>query len=136
MATVIRLQRGGRKNLDFYRIMVADSARARDGRFLEEIGLYDPKVTPASITLKEDRALEWLSKGATPSFTVKSILRRQGTLAKLEALRQGKDPASVQVTPRAEKAKKPALSRKAKAKAAEAAAPKAEAPAAEAPAEA
>lgn len=122
MATVIRLQRGGRKNLDFYRIMVADSAQKRDGRFLEEIGHYDPKPSPALVVLKEERALEWLSKGATPSFTVKSILRRQGTLAKFDAAKAGKDPASLQIAPRAEKAKKPAISRKAKAKAEAAAA--------------
>jgi small subunit ribosomal protein S16 len=122
MATVIRLQRGGRKNLDFYRIMVADSAQKRDGRFLEEIGQYDPNPTPAQIVLKEERALEWLGVGAVPSNTVKSILRRQGVLAKFEAVKNGQDAAAVQVAPRAEKAKKPTISRKAKAKAEAAAA--------------
>jgi small subunit ribosomal protein S16 len=122
MATVIRLQRGGRKNLDFYRIMVADSTQKRDGRFLEEIGQYDPNPTPALVVIKEDRALEWLGVGAVPSSTVKSILRRQGVLAKFEAVKKGQDLATVQVAPRAEKAKKPTISRKAKAKAEAAAA--------------
>lgn len=114
MATVIRLQRGGRKNLDFYRIMVAESSQKRDGRFLEELGQYDPNPTPAQIVIKEDRAIEWLKTGAVPSATVKSILRRQGILAKFEAAKIGK---TVEIAPRAEKAKKPTISRKAKAKA-------------------
>ncbi|MEN9352814.1 MAG: hypothetical protein RL318_139 [Fibrobacterota bacterium] len=114
MATVIRLQRGGRKNLDFYRIMVAESSQKRDGRFLEEIGQYDPNQNPSTVVIKEERAIEWLKTGAVPSTTVKSILRRQGVLAKFEAGKVGK---TVEIAPRAEKAKKPTLSRKAKAKA-------------------
>lgn len=118
MATIFRLQRGGRKNRSYFRIMVADSAQKRDGRFLEEVGNYDPLTTPATIQLKEAAILEWLSKGAVPSDTVKSIFRRHGLLVKHQAVLEGKDPASVGNTVIAEKAKKPVPSKKAQAKAA------------------
>lgn len=118
MATIFRLQRGGRKNRSYFRIMVADSAQKRDGRFLEEVGNYDPLSVPASITLKETSILEWLSKGAQPSDTVKSIFRRHGLLSKHEAIQAGKDPSTVGTTVIPEKAKKPVPSKKAQAKAA------------------
>ena len=118
MATIFRLQRGGRKNRSYFRIMVADSAQKRDGRFLEEVGKYDPLTVPATISLKEAQILDWLAKGATPSDTVKSIFRRHGLLAKHVAVLAGQDPASVGNTVIAEKAKKPQLSKKAQAKAA------------------
>ncbi|HNY31799.1 MAG TPA: 30S ribosomal protein S16 [Fibrobacteria bacterium] len=118
MATIFRLQRGGRKNRSYFRIMVADSAQKRDGRFLEEVGSYDPLTTPATIQLKEAAILEWMSKGAVPSDTVKSIFRRHGLLVKHQAVMEGKDPASVGTTVIPEKAKKPVPSKKAQAKAA------------------
>jgi small subunit ribosomal protein S16 len=118
MATIFRLQRGGRKNRSYFRIMVADSAQKRDGRFLEEVGTYDPLKVPAQITLKETVILDWLAKGATPSDTVKSIFRRHGLLAKHGAALVGKDPSTVGNTVIAEKAKKPQPSKKAQAKAA------------------
>lgn len=118
MATIFRLQRGGRKNRSFFRIMVADSAQKRDGRFLEEVGIYDPLKTPAEIRLKEASILEWLAKGALPSDTVKSIFRRYGILAKQGAIKAGKDPSTVGTTVIPEKAKKPVPSKKAQAKAA------------------
>lgn len=118
MATIFRLQRGGRKNRSYFRIMVADSAQKRDGRFLEEVGTYDPLSVPASIQLKEASILEWLAKGATPSDTVKSIFRRHGLLAKHGAVLAGQDPATVGNTVKTEKAKKPQPSKKALAKAA------------------
>jgi len=122
MATIFRLQRGGRKNRSYFRIMVADSAQKRDGRFLEEVGSYDPLTTPAQIRVNEASILEWLSKGAVPSDTVKSIFRRQGILAKYEAILSGQDPDKLQIEIKTEKAKKPQLSEKAQAKAAKAAA--------------
>lgn len=118
MATIFRLQRGGRKNRSYFRIMVADSAQKRDGRFLEEVGTYDPLKVPALITLKEAVILDWLAKGATPSDTVKSIFRRHGLIAKHGAAKEGKDPSAVGNTVIAEKAKKPTTSKKAQAKAA------------------
>ena len=121
MATIFRLQRGGRKNRSYFRIMVADSAQKRDGRFLEEVGTYDPLKVPAAITLKETAILDWLAKGAEPSDTVRSIFRRHGLLAKREAVLAGQDPASVGNVVKSEKAKKPVASKKAQAKAAAAA---------------
>jgi len=122
MATIFRLQRGGRKNRSYFRIMVADSAQKRDGRFLEEVGTYDPLLTPAQIRINEASILEWLAKGAVPSDTVKSIFRRQGILAKYAAIQAGEDPDKLQIEIKTEKAKKPHLSKKAQAKAEKAAA--------------
>ena len=118
MATIFRLQRGGRKNRSYFRIMVADSAQKRDGRFLEEVGTYDPLKVPAQIVLKDSVILDWLAKGAVPSDTVKSIFRRHGLMAKHGAALEGKDPSAVGNTVIAEKAKKPQISKKAQAKAA------------------
>lgn len=117
MATIFRLQRGGRKNRSYFRIMVADSAQKRDGRFLEEVGTYDPLVSPALIRINEASVLEWIAKGAVPSDTVKSIFRRNGILAKYDAILNGQDPDKLQITIKTEKAKKPHLSKKAEAKA-------------------
>ena len=122
MATIFRLQRGGRKNRSYFRIMVADSAQKRDGRFLEEVGTYDPLLTPAQIRINEASILEWLAKGAVHSDTVKSIFRRQGILAKYAAIQAGEDPDKLQIEIKTEKAKKPQLSKKAQAKAEKAAA--------------
>ena len=78
MAVRIRLQRFGRKHRPFYRIVVADSRTARDGKFIEKLGHYDPIAEPAEITVNEARALYWLQVGAQPSDTVKSILSEVG----------------------------------------------------------
>ncbi len=75
MAVKIRLARHGAKKKPFYRIVVADSESPRDGRFLETLGTYDPLKEPAAITLKNDRVEYWLGQGATPSDTVRSILK-------------------------------------------------------------
>ncbi|MDE6206612.1 MAG: 30S ribosomal protein S16 [Muribaculaceae bacterium] len=80
MATKIRLQRHGRKNYPFYPIVIADSRAPRDGRFIERIGSYNPNTNPATITLNFDRALYWVSVGAEPTDTVRSILSREGVL--------------------------------------------------------
>ena len=79
----IRLRRVGKKKYPSYRIVVADSKSPRDGRYVEWIGNYDPMVDPPAITLKADRALEWLRKGAQPSDPVRRILERDGVLARL-----------------------------------------------------
>ncbi len=73
----MRLTRIGSKKRPFYRIVVMDKRRAQNGRFLEIVGHYDPLADPARIELKDDRARYWLSKGAQPSETVRSILRRK-----------------------------------------------------------
>lgn len=82
MAVKIRLKRMGAKGQPFYRLVIADSRSKRDGRVIEEIGYYDPKREPADIKVKEDRAMEWLSKGAQPTDTAKSILKKAGVWQK------------------------------------------------------
>jgi len=80
MATKIRLQRHGKKKQPFYHIVVADSRAPRDGRFIENIGYYDPIKVPAKISLDFQKALDWYSKGAQPTDTVRNILRHEGVL--------------------------------------------------------
>ncbi len=85
MATKIRLRRMGAKKNPFYRIVVADARSPRDGRFIEEIGYYDPGTDPASIKIDEEKALKWLADGAKPTDTAKSLLQKQGIWAKFAA---------------------------------------------------
>ena len=82
MATKIRLKRIGAKKAPFYRIIVADSRAPRDGRFIEEIGFYDPLKKPVEIKVDKEKALDWLGKGAQPSETVKSLFKKSGVLEK------------------------------------------------------
>ena len=77
MALRIRLARYGAKKRPFYRIVVANSEAPRDGRFLEIIGTYDPRQDPAAVTLKEELLSLWMSRGATPSDTVASLLKKR-----------------------------------------------------------
>jgi small subunit ribosomal protein S16 len=81
MATRIRLRREGRKGIPFYRIVVAERTAPRDGRFVEIIGTYAPKAKGQQVTLDADKAKAWLAKGATPSETVESILKKAGVLS-------------------------------------------------------
>jgi small subunit ribosomal protein S16 len=76
MAVVIRLRRIGRKNKDIFRVVVADKRAPRDGKFIEVVGQYDPNTEPPHIALKKDRIDYWLSKGAKPSETVASLIRK------------------------------------------------------------
>lgn len=79
MATRIRLRREGRKKLPLYRIVVADREAPRDGRFIEVIGTYNPKADDAKqVTVDADKARAWMAKGATPTETVQSLLKRAG----------------------------------------------------------
>lgn len=78
MAVKIRLRRVGRKRQPSYRIVVADSEAPRDGRFVELIGKYDPRAKDKQIDVDVAKAREWLAKGATPSETVASLLKRAG----------------------------------------------------------
>lgn len=87
MATSIRLHRMGAKKNPFYRLVVCDSATRRDGRPIEEIGYYDPTKKPHDIKINEIRALDWLSKGAQPSDTVKSLFRQSGIMEKFHQSR-------------------------------------------------
>jgi small subunit ribosomal protein S16 len=88
LAVRIRLQRFGRKHRPFYRVVVIDSHTARDGRFIEKLGHYDPLTEPIEFTINEERALYWLQVGAQPSDTVKSLLSRAGIWEKFMAQKQ------------------------------------------------
>jgi small subunit ribosomal protein S16 len=83
MAVRIRLARHGKKKAPFYRLVVADSRSPRDGRFIELLGTYNPMTDPADVSIDEERALHWLSKGALPSDTARALLRKAGVLEKL-----------------------------------------------------
>ncbi len=76
MAVSIRLRREGAKNRPYYKVVVADSRSPRDGKFIEIIGTYDPKVQGENSTLKVDRAEHWIARGAQPSDTVRSLLKK------------------------------------------------------------
>ncbi len=80
MAVKIRLRRMGAKKNPFYRIVVADSRYPRDGRFIEEIGTYNPLTSPSEIKVDADKAKQWLSNGAQPTDTVKALLKKEGIL--------------------------------------------------------
>lgn len=80
MAVKIRLRRMGAKKAPFYRIVVADERYPRDGRFIEEIGYYDPTKEPTVVGLDADKAKTWLANGAQPTDTVKVILKKEGVL--------------------------------------------------------
>jgi len=76
----IRLRRMGAKKAPYYRIVVADSRYPRGGRFIEEIGTYNPMAEPSEVTVNEDRARDWLKNGAQPTDTVKRLLQKKGVL--------------------------------------------------------
>jgi small subunit ribosomal protein S16 len=76
----IRLKRMGANKKPFYRVVVADSRRARDGKFIEEIGYYNPLTEPASINIDDERAKKWLGEGAQPTETVRALLKKTGII--------------------------------------------------------
>ena len=76
MAVKIRLRRMGQKKAPFYRVVVADSRSPRDGRFIEEIGYYNPMTNPVEVKIDAEKAKAWLSNGAQPTETVKSLLKK------------------------------------------------------------
>ena len=76
MAVKIRLRRMGAKKAPFYRVVVADSRYPRDGRFIEELGYYDPTKEPAVVKIDADKAKKWIAKGAQPTDTVKALLKK------------------------------------------------------------
>ena len=90
MAVKIRLKRMGAKKSPFYRIVVADERAPRDGRFIESIGTYDSTVTPAVVKIDEEKALSWLTDGAQPTDTVRSMFSKQGIMAKLTEAKAAK----------------------------------------------
>ncbi|MDP9344019.1 MAG: 30S ribosomal protein S16 [Actinomycetota bacterium] len=97
MSVRIRLRRLGAKKRPFYRVVVADQRSPRDGRFLEAIGKYHPLEDPSLIEIDEEKALEWLTKGAQPSQAVENLLRKTGIWEKFEASKPAK-PARTKLT--------------------------------------
>ena len=91
MSVKIRLKRMGAKKSPFYRIVVADSRAPRDGRFIEIVGNYDSTQEPAVINVDEEKVLEWMNKGAQPTDTVKSLLSKQGIMAKFDEAKRAKN---------------------------------------------
>ena len=86
----IKLLPRGKKHQITYRIVVADSRAPRDGRFIETVGSYDSTVQPAVVKIDEEKALSWMSKGAQPTDTVRSLFSKNGLMAKLAAAKEAK----------------------------------------------
>ena len=91
MAVKIRLRRMGAKKRPFYRLVAADSRSPRDGRFIEKLGTYNPLTNPATIDVEEEATLNWLSKGAQPTDTVKNLFTRAGINKKFADSKVKKD---------------------------------------------
>lgn len=90
MAVRIRLKRMGAKKRPFYRLVVADSRAARDGAFIDTLGYYNPIVKPVELKIDEEKALDWLKKGAQPSDTARALLKKTGVMDKFSASRKQK----------------------------------------------
>ena len=90
MAVKMRLKRMGAKKRPFYRIVVADSRSPRDGRFIEEVGYYNPIENPAVVKVNKEIALKWLNNGATPTDTVRDILSKEGILKEFHETKMAK----------------------------------------------
>ncbi|MFD2116856.1 30S ribosomal protein S16 [Paenibacillus yanchengensis] len=90
MAVRIRLKRIGAHKAPFYRVVVSDSRSPRDGRFIEEIGTYNPIAQPTQLKIDEEKALKWLQNGAQASDTVRSLLSQVGVMKKFHELKQQK----------------------------------------------
>ena len=80
MAVKIRLKRMGMKKHPYYRVVVADERTARDGRFIEEIGIYNPMTSPAEIRIDNEKAVTWMKNGAQPTDTVRALLKKTGAI--------------------------------------------------------
>lgn len=139
----LRLRRAGKKKHPVYKIVATDSRAKRDGAYLELVGRYDPNINPMLIELKDDRVFRWLRKGAQPTDTVRSLLRRKGLWMRWSLMKQGKDDDTVQKVMerwqmmQADRAQREAdrkARRTERKKKTATSAPAAEAPAAEAPA--
>ncbi|GAA0708423.1 30S ribosomal protein S16 [Paraclostridium ghonii] len=90
MAVKIRLKRMGSNKKPFYRIVVADSRSPRDGKFIEEIGFYNPISQPKQVKINDEKAVKWLGCGAQPTDTVKTLFANNGVMEKFEASKQAK----------------------------------------------
>ena len=85
----IRLRRTGSKRQPSYRIVAADQEHPRDGRFLEILGFYNPRTSPATLEMQEDRIFDWMSKGAQPSESVVQLLKTSGAMERYERFKKG-----------------------------------------------
>lgn len=90
MSVKIRMKRMGAKRNPFYRIVVADSRSPRDGRLIEQIGTYSPASDPVTLTIDEEKALNWMSHGAQPSDTVRNLFSSQGIMEKFHESKKQK----------------------------------------------
>ena len=95
MAVRLRLRRIGKKKMPMYQIVAADSRTARNGRFIEVVGRYEPRREPAVIVSNETRVVHWLKNGARPTDTVRSLFQRSGLWLKWDLTRRGKDAAAI-----------------------------------------
>lgn len=89
MATRIRLRRMGSKKAPFYRVVVADSRAPRDGRFIEEIGFYNPVSQPETIEINTEKAIKWVNNGAQPSETVRALFKKAGVWQAIAETKEG-----------------------------------------------
>jgi len=112
LAITIRLRRMGAKKRPMYRFVAIDSRRAREGRFVDMLGHYNPIVKPATVSIDEEKVFHWLKEGATPSDTVHTLFSQIGVNEKWELLKQGKDASGVEIKSTISERKK--KSRKAK----------------------
>lgn len=109
MSVRIRLRRMGAKKRPFYRIVVADSRQARDGRFIDQVGHYDPTTEPPTMKVDEEKAKMWLGRGAQPSDVVKSLLRKAGVIESVQPTQAPvEEPAPKKRTKKAAEPEKPA----------------------------
>lgn len=90
MAVKLRLKRMGAKKAPFYRIVAADSRSPRDGRFIEQLGTYDPTRNPAQVSIQEEAVLKWLQNGAQPTDTVRNLLSKAGIMKTFAESKKGK----------------------------------------------
>jgi len=95
LAVRLRLRRIGKKKMPMYQIVAADSRTARNGRFIEVVGRYEPRHEPLVIETKETRVFHWLKNGALPTDTVRSLFQRNGLWLKWDLTRRGKDAATI-----------------------------------------
>lgn len=96
MAVKIRLKRTGMKKAPSYRVVVADARSPRDGRIIENIGWYNPRVEPSAIHINEEKAVNWLKNGAQPTESVTSLLKRTGILDRFEQVKASEKAAAAQ----------------------------------------
>ncbi|HEY3294393.1 MAG TPA: 30S ribosomal protein S16 [bacterium] len=98
MSVRIRLTRAGRKKVPHYRIVVMDSRNRRDGAYLDQIGVYHPNLQPAQFEVNEEKALRWLTQGAVPSDTVRSLLSQRGILLRFDLMKRQTPPEKIAAT--------------------------------------